>query len=67
MHVIDEPAWNAFVMPSGDIFVFTGLLRDMEQKKDDYLAAVIGHEMALRICSGGAVRFEAAVHQNLPS
>merc|ERR1712107_660960 len=35
---------NAFVLPSGNIFVFSGML-DL-CKNDDQLAVVLGHEMA---------------------
>ncbi|XP_053469946.1 metalloendopeptidase OMA1, mitochondrial [Ictalurus furcatus] len=44
VHVIEEPIINAFVMPNGMIFVFTGMLEavgDIHQ-----LAFVLGHEMA---------------------
>jgi len=42
--VIDQPIANAMVLPSGNIFVFTGML-DL-CKNDDQLAVVLGHEMA---------------------
>jgi len=42
--VVDEPIRNAFVLPSGNIFVFSGML-DL-CKNDDQLAVVLGHEMA---------------------
>jgi len=42
--VVDQPTRNAFVLPSGNIFVFTGML-DL-CKNDDQLAVVLGHEMA---------------------
>merc|ERR1712203_643240 len=42
--VVDEPIRNAFVLPSGNIFVFTGML-DL-CKNDDQLAVILGHEMA---------------------
>ena len=41
---MDTPHWNAFVAPNGAIWVFTGLLRDIES--DDELAAALGHELA---------------------
>jgi Zn-dependent protease with chaperone function len=43
VYVIDSPDWNAMVMPNGAMWVFRGLLRDMD---DDEVAAVIGHEVA---------------------
>ena len=42
--VVDQPVRNAFVLPSGNIFVFRGML-DL-CKNDDQLGIVIGHEMA---------------------
>jgi Zn-dependent protease with chaperone function len=42
--ILDDPIINAFVMPSGQIVVFTGMLELM--KTDDMLAAILGHEMA---------------------
>ena len=49
--MIDGKQVNAFCLPGGKIFVFTGLLRLVEN--DDQLAAVISHEVAhaLRIMS----------------
>ncbi|KAK3516605.1 hypothetical protein QTP70_021946 [Hemibagrus guttatus] len=44
VHVIEKPTVNAYVMPNGMIFVFTGMLEavgDIHQ-----LAFVLGHEMA---------------------
>ncbi|MCI4389346.1 hypothetical protein PGIGA_G00096950 [Pangasianodon gigas] len=44
VHVIEKPTVNAFAMPNGMIFVFTGMLEavgDIHQ-----LAFVLGHEMA---------------------
>jgi hypothetical protein len=42
-YVIDNDEWNAFAMGNYSIYVFTGLLRDMD---DDELAIVLGHELA---------------------
>jgi len=42
--VVDQPVKNAFVLPSGNIFVFKGMLDMCEN--DDQLAVIIGHEMA---------------------
>ncbi|XP_019147432.1 metalloendopeptidase OMA1, mitochondrial [Corvus cornix cornix] len=44
IHVVDEPAVNAFVLPNGQVFVFTGLLdavSDIHQ-----LSFILGHEIA---------------------
>jgi beta-barrel assembly-enhancing protease len=42
--VIDHPALNAFAVPGGYVFVFSGLLAKM--KSEDELAGVLGHEIA---------------------
>jgi len=44
VRVVRNSAANAFVIPGGHVYVFTGLL-DMA-KSDDELAAVISHELA---------------------
>ncbi|PYH96758.1 putative mitochondrial inner membrane metallopeptidase Oma1 [Aspergillus ellipticus CBS 707.79] len=45
VHVIDDPREkNAFVLPGGKVFVYTGILPIC--KDDDGLAAVLGHEIA---------------------
>ena len=42
--VVDQPVQNAFVLPSGNIFIFQGMLDLCDN--DDQLAIIIGHEMA---------------------
>ncbi|KAF2714659.1 hypothetical protein K504DRAFT_469098 [Pleomassaria siparia CBS 279.74] len=45
VHVIDDPKqMNAFVVPGGKVFVFTGILPLC--KDEDGIAAVLGHEIA---------------------
>ncbi|KAJ1513767.1 hypothetical protein HMI56_001806 [Coelomomyces lativittatus] len=44
VHVIDSPEKNAFVLPGGMIFVFTGILPICQD--EDGLAVVLGHEIA---------------------
>ena len=45
VHVIDDPKQkNAFVMPGGKVFVFTGILPICQDENG--LAAVLGHEIA---------------------
>lgn len=44
VHVIDSPEMNAFVVPGGKVFVFTGILPHC--KDEDGVAAVLGHEIA---------------------
>ncbi|KAJ1954993.1 metalloendopeptidase [Dispira parvispora] len=43
-YVIDSPEHNAFVLPGGKVFVFTGILPIV--KDADGLATVLGHEIA---------------------
>ena len=42
-HVLDNKAINAFALPGGPMFMFTGLMDRVHS--DDELAAVTGHEM----------------------
>ena len=42
-YVIENDEWNAFAMGNYSIYVFDGLLRDLD---DDELAIVLGHELA---------------------
>jgi len=42
--VVDLPTENAFVLPTGNIFVFKGMLDLCEN--DDQLGIILGHEMA---------------------
>jgi len=42
-HVIDSKDINAFALPGGNVFMFTGLYNRL--KTEDELAAVMGHEM----------------------
>ncbi|CAG8454870.1 6435_t:CDS:2 [Racocetra fulgida] len=46
VHVIESPEKNAFVLPGGKIFVFTGILPIVENQHG--LAAVLGHEVSLK-------------------
>ena len=43
--VLDEKEVNAFCLPGGKVAVFTGLLK-MTEGHDDWLATVMGHEIA---------------------
>ncbi len=52
--VLDSPQINAFCLPGGKIFVYTGLLKLV--KNDDQLATVIGHEVAHAILRHGSER-----------
>ena len=55
VYVIDDPKTkNAFVLPGGKIFVFTGILP--VSANDDGLATVLGHEVAHQ---GGGGRLDS--------
>jgi Zn-dependent protease with chaperone function len=43
VYVIDNPEWNAFAMGNYSVYVFSGLLEDLD---DDEVAMVLGHEIA---------------------
>jgi Zn-dependent protease with chaperone function len=43
VYVIDNPEWNAFAMGNYSVYVFSGLLKDLD---DDEVAMVLGHEIA---------------------
>jgi len=42
VYVVDNPAWNAMAMANYSIYVFSGLIHDLD---DDELAIVLGHEL----------------------
>ena len=43
-HAIDSPEVNAFAVPGGQIFVFTGMLQFLKSEAE--LAAILGHEIS---------------------
>jgi Zn-dependent protease with chaperone function len=43
VHVVETDEWNAMAMGNGAVWVYTGLLDDLD---DDEVAIVIGHELA---------------------
>ncbi|KAF2734787.1 hypothetical protein EJ04DRAFT_492816 [Polyplosphaeria fusca] len=56
--VIDSPQQNAFVIPGGKVFVFTGMLPMC--KNEDGIAAVLGHEIAHVVAHHTAERLSKA-------
>ncbi|KAF3031519.1 hypothetical protein E8E12_000799 [Didymella heteroderae] len=58
VHVIDSPEMNAFVVPGGKVFVFTGILPHC--KDEDGIAAVLGHEIAHVVARHTAERMSQA-------
>ena len=60
VHVIDDPKEkNAFVIPGGKVFVFTGLLPIT--KDENGLAAVLGHEIAHNVAHHMAERISQSI------
>ncbi|XP_017461783.1 PREDICTED: metalloendopeptidase OMA1, mitochondrial-like, partial [Rhagoletis zephyria] len=56
----DESVMNAFVMPSGNIFVFSGLLKMVDN--DDQLGMILAHEISHAILGHG---LENISHQHI--
>ncbi len=52
--VIEKDVLNAFCLPGGKVFVYTGLFKAVEN--EDQLAVVMGHEVAHAIARHGAER-----------
>ncbi|KAK3056645.1 metalloendopeptidase [Extremus antarcticus] len=53
VHVIDDPnTMNAFVLPGGKVFIYTGMLHLCSS--DDELATILSHEIAHNICRHGS-------------
>ena len=51
VHLIDDPQPNAFSVPGGDIFIFTGVLQRAEDANQ--IAGVLAHEIAHIIMRSG--------------
>ncbi|KAL5119323.1 metalloendopeptidase [Pleosporales sp. CAS-2024a] len=58
LHVIDAPEQNAFVVPGGKVFVFTGILPLCQDEHG--IAAVLGHEIAHVVARHTAERMSQA-------
>lgn len=43
VYVVDNPEWNAMAMANYSVYVFSGIMKDLD---DDELAIVLGHEIA---------------------
>ena len=63
-HTIKKDELNAFCLPGGKVFVYTGLI-DMIGNSDDELAAVMGHEIAHAIARHGAERASQGMIANI--
>ncbi|KAF7726237.1 hypothetical protein EC973_008947 [Apophysomyces ossiformis] len=57
-HVIDSPERNAFVLPGGKVFVFTGILPIVQN--EDGMAAVLGHEISHQLARHSAEKLSFA-------
>ncbi|KAJ3073179.1 hypothetical protein HDU98_002055 [Podochytrium sp. JEL0797] len=57
IHLIDHPQKNAFVIPGGKVFVFSGILPVVQN--EDGLAAVLGHEVAHQVARHSAEKMSA--------
>jgi predicted Zn-dependent protease len=53
-NVIESEQVNAFCLPGGKVFFYTGILKMMDN--DDQIAAVMGHEIAHALARHGAER-----------
>lgn len=63
-HTIDENVLNAFCLPGGKVFVYTGMI-NLLGDDNNQLAAVIGHEIAHAIARHGAERSSQTTLTNL--
>ncbi|KAI8877813.1 hypothetical protein K501DRAFT_197314 [Backusella circina FSU 941] len=57
-HVVDSPERNAFVLPGGKVFVFTGILPIVQN--EDGMAAVLGHEISHQLARHSAEKLSFA-------
>ena len=61
--VIEEDTLNAFCLPGGKVFFYTGILKLMEN--DDQIATVMGHEIAHALARHGAERMSMQMISNI--
>jgi Zn-dependent protease with chaperone function len=59
VHVINSSEMNAFVIPGGKVFVYSGIL-DIT-KNDDGLAAILGHEIAHNLAKHAAENMSSMI------
>ncbi|XP_051044240.1 metalloendopeptidase OMA1, mitochondrial [Phodopus roborovskii] len=58
IHVVDSPDVNAFVLPNGQVFVFTGLLNSVTDTHQ--LSFLLGHEIAHAVLGHAAEKASLA-------
>ena len=64
VHLIDDPRTaNAFVLPGGKVFVFSGIFPMVRSEAG--LAAVLGHEIAHNLADHIGERMSAAIGENI--
>lgn len=61
--VIEEDTLNAFALPGGHVYFYTGILKLMEN--DDQIATVMGHEIAHVLARHGAERMSLQMINNV--
>ena len=59
VHVIESNEKNAFVIPGGKVFVYSGILPIA--KDDDGLAAILGHEIAHNLARHAAEHMSSMI------
>lgn len=64
MHVVHAPMKNAFVLPGGKIFVFTGIFQVAQT--EDEVAAVLGHEIAHQLARHSAEKVSWTTLVSIP-
>lgn len=62
-HVIEDATPNAFCLPGGKVFFYTGILKIAEN--DDQIATVMGHEIAHALARHGAERLSMQTASNI--
>lgn len=62
-NVIEDATLNAFCLPGGKVFIYTGILKITEN--DDQIATVMGHEIAHALARHGAERMSMQTASNI--